>query len=219
MKGRLITVEGIDGVGKTTQVELLGLKLTSLGYPILFTKEPGSALGGPDIRKLLFESPTTNKMYPGQADCLYLYDHIGHVEGIIKPALEQGIIVLSDRYADSQFAYSKSSKRQTTPSTMAAFKDLYGIVPDVTIFLYAVIKDSSKAWTIARALNRKGPTQRGKMWGADIKEQLIIQEAYVAQLANLARTITIPVYEEDSAVNIAEKILCSVTSKLSAVVE
>ncbi len=218
MTGKLITFEGIDGIGKTTQVELLGLRLREEGYAIVFTKELGASLGGDIIRELLFKFPSTNKMHPGQADCLYLYDHIGNVEGIIKPALEQGYIVISDRYADSQFAYAASSKRETTDATMFAYSQLYGIEPDITILMRTSSNfDDKKLWTLQRAMKRKNvdaKKQQGKTWGTDSKEQLIIQDAYIEQLCHLPRTYTMIIEEWEAEKAIAESIYQYVKMKL-----
>lgn len=209
-RGILITFEGIDGVGKSTQIEMLGMKLRLEGLPVVFTKEPGASCGGETIRNLLFKDPSTKGMFPGQADCLLLYDHIGNVEGIIRPALINRYIVLSDRYADSQFAYGASSKRDTTPATMKAYEDLYGIEPNMIIFIRAMFDaDADELWTLKRAMVRRGieaGKQSGKTWGISHEEQYIIQKAYIKRFMEKPQTSTIYVHEQDTKEAISESI-------------
>ena len=102
-KGYFITFEGIDGCGKTTQIELLDNWLKSLGKETLLTLEPGGSNLGKDLRQILlhYEKPVadTAEMF------LYLADRAQHVNNVIMPALCEGKIVLCDRYTDSTAAY------------------------------------------------------------------------------------------------------------------
>lgn len=102
-KGYFITFEGIDGCGKTTQIELLGNWLKSLGKKTLLTLEPGGSDLGKNLRQILlhYDKPVAKnaEMF------LYLADRAQHVNNVISPALNQGEIVLCDRYTDSTLAY------------------------------------------------------------------------------------------------------------------
>lgn len=102
-KGYFITFEGIDGCGKTTQIELLDNWLKNLGKETLLTLEPGGSNLGKDLRQILlhYEKPVadTAEMF------LYLADRAQHVNNVIMPALCEGKIVLCDRYTDSTAAY------------------------------------------------------------------------------------------------------------------
>ncbi len=101
-KGLLIVFEGIDGTGKSTQLELLAEELRRRAYPVVTTREPTSGPYGQEIRKL----------YRDRADCspaeelqLFIEDRRQHVREVLKPALEAGNIVLCDRYYLSTVAY------------------------------------------------------------------------------------------------------------------
>ena len=102
-KGLFITFEGGDGCGKTTQIKLLDEYLRSKGYKTLLTREPGSKGLGIKLREILLNydgdvSPTCESF-------LFLADRAQHVDCIIKPALEEGVVVLCDRHTDSTVAY------------------------------------------------------------------------------------------------------------------
>ena len=102
-KGLFITFEGIDGCGKTTQIELLKEELEKKGYTVLLTREPGAKGLGEKFREILLN-------YDGEvsSNCesfLFLADRAQHVDTIIKPAINNGTIVLCDRHTDSTVAY------------------------------------------------------------------------------------------------------------------
>ncbi|MGN1153475.1 MAG: dTMP kinase [Candidatus Gastranaerophilaceae bacterium] len=102
-KGLFITFEGIDGCGKTTQIELLKDYFEQKGYTVLLTREPGAKGLGEKFREILLN-------YDGEvsSNCesfLFLADRAQHIDTIIKPAIEKGYIVLCDRHTDSTVAY------------------------------------------------------------------------------------------------------------------
>lgn len=98
-----ITLEGIDGSGKTTQGKLLKEKLETLGFKVLLTREPGGTKVAESIRNLLLH--LDEKIEPMTEVFLYCAARNEHLEKIIKPALKDGYIVISDRYYDSTLAY------------------------------------------------------------------------------------------------------------------
>lgn len=103
MKGKFITFEGGDGCGKTTQINLLDEYLRNKGYNTLITREPGAKGLGTKLREILLN-------YDGEVSSkcesfLFLADRAQHVDCIIKPALEDGVMVICDRHADSTIAY------------------------------------------------------------------------------------------------------------------
>ncbi|HHT36814.1 MAG: dTMP kinase [Candidatus Wallacebacter cryptica] len=103
-QGVFITFEGIDGVGKSTQLDLLYSKCLELGYSPVRTREPGGTELGKRIRQLLLD-PASGEISAQAEMLLYAADRAQHVAQVIKPALEAGKIVLCDRYMDSTLAY------------------------------------------------------------------------------------------------------------------
>jgi dTMP kinase len=99
-----ITLEGPEGSGKTSQIPDLADHIRSLGYKILLTREPGGTLIGDQIRKVLF-SLENEALTPRAETLLFLAARAQLVEEIIRPALADGIIVVSDRFADATLAY------------------------------------------------------------------------------------------------------------------
>ena len=100
----LITFEGIDGCGKTTQIELTCDWLKKQGYIVLKTLEPGGTEIGHQIREILLKRENMNLVQESEM-LLYLADRIQHLKEVILPAIEQGKLVLCDRYHDSTLAY------------------------------------------------------------------------------------------------------------------
>nr|WP_251125216.1 MULTISPECIES: dTMP kinase [unclassified Exiguobacterium] len=99
-----ITVEGPDGSGKSTQLQLLVESLKQKGYDIVVTREPGGTTVGNQIREVLL-SPDHHEMTPRVEMMLYAASRAQNVEQVIRPALERGAIVLCDRFIDASIAY------------------------------------------------------------------------------------------------------------------
>ncbi len=99
-----ITLEGPDGSGKTSQIGPLADYLRQLGYGVVTTREPGGTAIGEQVRNVLHNLENTS-MHPRTETLLYLAARAQIVEEVIRPALSRGLIVLSDRYADSTLAY------------------------------------------------------------------------------------------------------------------
>ncbi|MDD4239391.1 MAG: dTMP kinase [Desulfotomaculaceae bacterium] len=104
MNGKFLVFEGIDGSGKTTQLKLLGDKLSTRGYPVLYTREPGGTRIGETVRELLLD-PQHSELVPVAEALLYAAARAQHVAQVIMPALQEGKIVLCDRFLDSSLAY------------------------------------------------------------------------------------------------------------------
>lgn len=103
-EGFFITFEGIEGSGKTTQINFLADYLRTKGYEVLVSREPGGTALGEKIRQLLLD-PQYDSMDYRTEILLYAADRAQHVKEKIKPALKEGKIVISDRFADSNLAY------------------------------------------------------------------------------------------------------------------
>lgn len=104
MAGLLITFEGPDGAGKTTQITLLAEALKAGGYQVVLTREPGGTAISDKIREILL-NPAHDMMVAEAEVLLYAASRAQHVKEKIEPALEQGKIVLCDRFVDASIAY------------------------------------------------------------------------------------------------------------------
>lgn len=133
-KGLFITFEGIDGCGKTTQIELLKESLEKKGYTVLLTREPGAKGLGEKLREILLN-------YDGEvsSNCesfLFLADRAQHIDTIIKPAINKGVIVLCDRHTDSTVAYQGYGRQLDLEQIYQLNKiATNGIIPDITFIL------------------------------------------------------------------------------------
>ena len=106
MKGRLITFEGIDGSGKSTQLRLVRKYLVQKGFSVLTAKDPGGTGPGEKIRRILLEPERGTERLDNLTELfLYLASRSVLVSSVIKPALDKGMIVLCDRFTDSTIAY------------------------------------------------------------------------------------------------------------------
>ena len=104
MKGLFIVMEGPDGSGKTTQINLLKEYLEEAGYECLITREPGGTVIGEEVRQLIL-NPEHKEMSPVTEMLLYAASRAQLVHEVIGPALEEGKIVISDRFVDSSIVY------------------------------------------------------------------------------------------------------------------
>ncbi len=134
MPGLLITFEGIEGSGKSTLAKFLYDYLKSKGINCVLTKEPGGTRLTQKIRELILD--VHNQMNPLTELFLYLADRAQHVEEIIKPALKENKVVISDRYSDATIAY-QGGGRHLPKGTLKELNKIAtsGITPDLTILL------------------------------------------------------------------------------------
>jgi dTMP kinase len=102
--GRFITFEGIEGTGKTTQIERLARRLSRAGTDVVVTREPGGTDLGRELRALVLR-PDDDPMSPIAEALLYVTDRAQHLEEVVEPALARGAVVLCDRYKDATLAY------------------------------------------------------------------------------------------------------------------
>ena len=102
-KGCFITMEGVDGSGKTTQLQLTARYLLDCGYEVVTTREPGGTKLAERIRNIVLDADAA--VNPRTEVLLYLAARAEHVEKVIRPALEAGKVVLCDRFADSTMVY------------------------------------------------------------------------------------------------------------------
>lgn len=134
MPGLFITLEGIDGCGKTTQARLLAEGLRRAGHSVRLTREPGGTEAGEEIRALLLSPERT--IPPGAELFLYLADRSIHIAEVVRPALAEGRIVVCERHTDSTLAY-QGYGRGLDLALLGHLNALAtdGIAPDLTIVL------------------------------------------------------------------------------------
>ena len=132
LQGRFITVEGGEGAGKTTQLRLLADALVALGLPVLRTREPGGAPGAELLRGLLLRG-SVDWAAPAET-LLHFAARAEHVEKTIRPALEAGMWVVCDRFADSTMAY-QGYGQGADRGLIAELTRLIGLQPHLTIVL------------------------------------------------------------------------------------
>lgn len=111
--GLFISFEGVDGAGKTTQVNLLADHLRTLGREVVVTREPGGTALGTQIRAMLLTANLGEEISPRTEALLFAADRAQHVSEVVRPALERGAIVITDRYLDSSLAYQSGGRELT----------------------------------------------------------------------------------------------------------
>lgn len=133
MSGKFITFEGIDGSGKSTQLRLLAASLRALGLDVITTREPGGTELGRQLRAAFLE--THEKVAPMAELLAFAADRAQHVEFLIKPALAENKIVISDRYADATFAYQGAGRGFPAEKVDQVIALATGdLKPDLTLF-------------------------------------------------------------------------------------
>ncbi len=135
LRGVLIAFEGGEGAGKSTQARLLAIWLREQGYDVVSTHEPGATKVGMRLRALLLDTAHTGLSSRAEA-LMYAADRAEHVSAVIRPALERGAIVVTDRYVDSSLAYQGAGRR--LPVREIANLNRWatgGLSPDLTILL------------------------------------------------------------------------------------
>lgn len=135
MKGVFITIEGIEGTGKSTQVKLLSDALRGKGYSVIQTEEPGGTAISIRIRELLL-SLESQGIQPVTELLLYNASRVQHVQEVIMPAMQRGDIVITDRFSDSTVAY-QGYGRGIPLEIIEAIDRIAtgGLKPDITILI------------------------------------------------------------------------------------
>ncbi len=135
MKGIFISMEGPDGSGKSTQIELLKNYLEDKGYEIVITREPGGTVISEDIRRIILNKEYKEMGYMTEA-LLYASARAQLVSEVIKPALEEGKAVISDRFVDSSAVYQGMARGLGVDTTYKVNEyAIQGIMPQLTIHL------------------------------------------------------------------------------------
>ena len=209
MKGKFIVFEGIDGSGKTTQINqlykwLIGTDLIPENNKLVITREPGGTKLGKSIRSLLLD--TSREKSPDSITELLLYaaDRSQHVNEIIRPTLDKGGWVISDRFCGSTLAYQGYGRKLD----INLIKDLeaiatQGIAPDITFLLDIPIEES-----IRRRMNRKD--DRIEKEGREFLSNVSLGFQALSEDSN---------WKKISAINSEEKIISEIKSEIKKLIK
>ena len=154
--GLFITLEGVEGSGKSTQIRHLAERLIGAGYRVLQTREPGGTSTAEAIRRILLTASPQEPVTPQAEALLILAARCQHVTHVIRPALERRMIVLCDRFSDSTFAYQGFARGLDLQWLRAANKVATdGLTPNLTVVL-----DLPVSVGLARRQADRGPLNR-----------------------------------------------------------
>jgi dTMP kinase len=147
MFGRFLTIEGGDGAGKSSHIAPMAEHLRSYGYTVVVSREPGGTPIGEEIRKVIF----LDDMHWRCEALLFAASRSQHVEQLIKPRLKEGCVVISDRFADSSYAYQGTGRGHEAEVLQLEEFVLGGFQPDYTLFFDVSLETSIKrlAWRSA----------------------------------------------------------------------
>ncbi|HEX6503658.1 MAG TPA: dTMP kinase [Terriglobales bacterium] len=161
-RGKFITIEGLDGCGKSTQLKKLAKALHSEGVDFVVTREPGGTETGEKIRKILLDTGTANLSAFAELALMFA-SRAQHLKEVILPALNEGKVVLCDRFTDSTEAYQGGGRKLGSEPVLDLHRILCGnIQPDLTILM-----DSDVTASVERARRRNITRNNGKRGSGD----------------------------------------------------
>ncbi len=176
-RGKFITFEGIDGSGKTTQMHRLAARLRAAGRQVVETVEPGGTRLGDQIRRILLDA-ANQELRPTAELLLYFASRAQNVEERILPALEQGAIVLSDRFTDSSLVYQGCGRGLGAEAVQALDRiACRGLIPALTLLI-----DIDLETSLARARARNEARNHAETRMDEQSEEFhrTVREAYLA---------------------------------------
>ncbi|GGY95272.1 hypothetical protein GCM10010300_44070 [Streptomyces olivaceoviridis] len=147
--GFFIALEGGDGAGKSTQAEALAEWIRAKGHEVVLTREPGATPVGKRLRSILLDVSSAGLSHRAEA-LLYAADRAEHVDTVVRPALERGAVVITDRYIDSSVAY-QGAGRDLSPTEIARINRwaTNGLVPHLTVLLDVAPETARERFTEA----------------------------------------------------------------------
>jgi len=211
MKGKLIVFEGVEGAGKTTQMQRL-IHLLRVSYfqkvRLVVTREPGGTELGKGLRHLLLKQDPGESVSDRAELLMYAADRAQHVETFLKPELSKGTIVLCDRFTDSTIAYQGYGRNLN----LNLIKQLNaiatgGLESDLTLWL-----DINVEAGLARV---KARGERDRIEQADLKFHRLVQQGF-ADLAEEHKSRIVRINGDRNEDEVAQEIQTIVTSKLEA---
>jgi dTMP kinase len=215
-RGLFITLEGLDGSGKTTQIKRLAawLKESEPALDPVVTRQPGGTITGDRIRSLVLDSRSTG-LAPMTEMALMFADRAQAIAEVIQPALEQGRIVLCDRFTDSTEAYQGGGRQLGSEPVLELHRLLCGnLQPDLTILLLPSLESSLVR---ARRRNQRVQAQNGQ----DENRFELEQDAFYARVWEKYREIAlrephrVVLIEGDNSIDeVHEQIVAAVSARL-----
>lgn len=207
MKGgsRFITLEGIDGSGKSTQARLLADALRGQGHEVRLTREPGGSPGAEEIRKLVLEGDT-DRWSAETETLLFTAARRDHLERVIAPALERGEVVICDRFADSTRMYQGLRSAEGRAMVDKLHDLMIKREPDLTLLI-----DLDPQAGLDRALSRQGSEERFESFGTDLQARM--RAGFLALAEDFPDRITV-IDGARAPEQVAQDILGVVTSRL-----
>ena len=205
-KGYFISFEGIDGSGKSTQIQKLAEFLKGRDFDIVITREPGGSKGGEEIRNLLLQG-NVDRWSAETEILLFTAARRDHLERIILPALEEGKVVICDRFTDSTRMYQGMRGVNLRNLVDTLNEKVIKFDPDLTIVI-----DINPEISLKRAKSRKTVEERFEDFGADL--QMKMRKGFLELAKEFSNRIEV-VNGQQSVDNLAKDICSLVKAKLS----
>ena len=166
MVGKLITFEGIDGCGKSTQARLFYEKLNLHSIDCILTREPGGSIGAEEIRNLLVTG-TKSRWSPETEILLFTAARRDHIERVIIPGIKDGKVVISDRFFDSTKIYQGASRTELIDLVESLHQLTIKLVPDLTFII-----DMEPKHALKRGLDRQSGEDRFEEFGLNFQTKI-----------------------------------------------
>ena len=204
-KGYFISFEGIDGSGKSTQIQKLAEFLERLGFEVIVTREPGGSIGGEEIRKLLLQGEVDR--WSAEAEILlFTAARRDHLERVILPAIDDGKIVICDRFTDSTRMYQGMRGPNLRNLVDTLNERVINLDPDLTILI-----DINPKISLKRAKSRKTVEERFEDFGVEM--QLKMRKGFIELAKEFGNRIEV-VNGQQSVDKLAQDIYSLVKVKL-----
>ena len=204
-KGYFISFEGIDGSGKSTQIQKLARFLETLGFDVIITREPGGSVGGEEIRNLLLQG-NVDRWSAETEILLFTAARRDHLERIILPAMEDGKIVICDRFTDSTRMYQGMRGPNLRNLVDMLNEKIINCDPDLTIVI-----DIDPQISLKRAKSRETVEERFEDFGVEM--QLNMRNGFIELAKEFSNRIEV-VNGQQSVDDLAKDICSIVKAKL-----
>lgn len=205
-KGYFISFEGIDGSGKSTQIQKLARFLEPLGFDVLITREPGGSVGGEEIRNLLLQG-NVDRWSAETEILLFTAARRDHLERIILPAMEDNKIVICDRFTDSTRMYQGMRGPNLRNLVDMLNEKIINCDPDLTIVI-----DIDPQISLKRAKSRETVEERFEDFGVEM--QLNMRNGFIELAKEFSNRIEV-VNGQQSVDDLSKDICSIVKAKLS----